>query len=177
MHLPIVLKNLPRVITCLLVVAAAVAVGAAPATKAARAAKRAGKISAQPARLPAAVLEEPAGTVMEVAAIDRARRPAVETAAQQIDGLLEKHWNEHGVEGSDPLTDAQFVRRIYLELAGQIPTFDETMRFLDSRSSSKRADLINELLESPGYVSHTYNFWADILRLSERPQKDLFFEP
>ena len=142
MHLPIVLKNLPRVITCLLVVAAAVAVGAAPATKAARAAKRAGKTSAQPgARLPAAVLEEPAGTVMEVAAIDRARRPAVETAAQQIDGLLEKHWSEHGVEGSDPLTDAQFVRRIYLELAGQIPTFDETMRFLDSKSSSKRADL------------------------------------
>ena len=144
MHLPIVLKNLPRVITCLLVVAAAVAVGAAPATKAARAAKRAGKTSAQPgARLPA-------GTVMEVAAIDRARRPAVETAAQQIDGLLEKHWSEHGVEGSDPLTDAQFVRRIYLELAGQIPTFDETMRFLDSKSSSKRADLIDELSEGQG---------------------------
>ena len=78
MRLPIILKTMPRVITCLLVVAAAVAVGAAPATKAARAAKRAGKISAQPgARLPAAVLEEPAGTVMEVAPIDRARRPAV----------------------------------------------------------------------------------------------------
>ena len=178
MRLPIILKTMPRVITCLLVVAAAVAVGAPPATKAARAAKRAGKTSAQPGtRLPAAVLEEPAGTVMEVAAIDRARRPAVEAASRQIDGLLEKHWHEHGVEGSDPLTDAQFVRRIHLELAGQIPTFDETMRFLDSKSSSKRADLIDELLESPGYVSHTYNFWADILRLSERPQKDLFFEP
>jgi len=178
MRLPIILKTMPRVITCLLVVAAAVAVAAPPATKAARAAKRAGKTSAQPgARLPAAVLEEPAGTVMEVAAIDRGRRPAVEAASRQIDGLLEKHWHEHGVDGSDPLTDAQFVRRIHLELAGQIPTFDETMRFLDSKSSSKRADLIDELLESPGYVSHTYNFWADILRLSERPQKDLFFEP
>jgi len=178
MYVPIVLKTMLRVITCLLVVVAAVAVAAPPATKAARAAKRAEKTTAQPgARLPAAVLEEPAGPVMQVATVDRSRRPAVEAAAQQIDGLLEKHWGEHGVAGSDPLTDAQFVRRIYLELTGQIPTFDETMRFLDSRSSSKRADLVDELLESPGYVSHTYNFWADILRLSERPQKDLFFEP
>ena len=178
MYVPIVLKTMLRVITCLLMVVAAVAVAAPPATKAARAEKRAGKTSAQPgARLPAAVLEPPSVPVMQVATVDRSRRPAVEVAAQQIDGLLEKHWSEHGVAGSDPLTDAQFVRRIYLELTGQIPTFDETMRFLDSRSSSKRADLVDELLESPGYVSHTYNFWADILRLCERPQKDLFFEP
>ena len=178
MHSPTVLKAMQRVITCLLVVAAALAVEAAPATKAARAEKRAEKNSGQPgARLPAAVLEETAGPVMQVASVDRARRPAVEAAARQIDGLLEQHWHEHGVAGSDPLTDPQFVRRIHLELAGQIPTFDDTIRFLDSKSPSKRADLIDELLESSDYVSHTYNFWADILRLCERPQKDLFFEP
>jgi hypothetical protein len=83
----------------------------------------------------------------------------------------------HGVEGSTPLTDAQFVRRIHLELAGRIPTFDETTAFLADTSAAKRADLIDSLLESPDYVSHFYNFWADVLRLCERPQNDLFFEP
>jgi len=124
MHLPTVLKAMQRVITCLLVVAAALAVEAAPAAKAARAAKRAEKTSGPGARLPAAVLEAPAGPVMQVATVDRARRPAVEVAARQIDGLLEQHWLKYGVAGSDPLTDAQFVRRIHLELAGQIPPWN-----------------------------------------------------
>jgi hypothetical protein len=170
---------MPRAVTCLLVLLSLLAVGAKPnatgSAKAARAAKRAGQ--QQPIKLPAAVLEEPTGPVMEVATIDRSRRPQVEEAAGEIDRLLEKRWQEQGVAGSTPLNDAQFVRRIYLELAGRIPTFDETTAFLADTSASKRAALIDDLLESPDFVSHTYNFWADILRLTERPQKDVFFEP
>ena len=148
-------------------------------TTSARAAKRAGKRSAKqpPISLPSAVLEEPTEAVMEVAPIDRSRRPEVAAAAGNIDRLLERHWQEHGARPSEPLRDPQFVRRAYLELAGRIPTFDETTRFLNSKASTKRDDLIENVLESPDYVSHFYNFWADVLRLSERPQKDLFFEP
>ncbi len=191
----------PRIITYLLLMAALLAVGAKPdaatadkpqaakagkqakaenAAKAGKAARRAGKPGAgrqPPIRLPGAVLAEPTGPVMEVAPVDRSLRSEVAEAADQIDGLLEQHWSQHGVAGSDPLNDDQFVRRIFLELAGRIPTFDETVGFMESKSPTKRADLIDELLESPDYVSHFYNFWADILRLSERPQKDLFFEP
>jgi len=167
-------------LTALSLAAAEVAKPAAPSQAAQpAAASRAAKKSKRQAQanLPAAVLKEPQGTIMEVAAIDRTTRPKVTAAAQRIDGLLEKHWQEPQVEPSQPLTDAQFVRRIFLELAGRIPTYDETVRFLDAKSKSKRADLIDSLLESPDYVSHFYNFWADILRLCERPQNDLFFEP
>ena len=171
---------MPRTVTCLLVLSSLLVLGAKPnatgAAKAARAAKRAGQ-QQQPIKLPAAVLKEPTGPVMEVATIDRSRRPQVAEAAGSIDRLLETHWQEHGVAGSTPLNDAQFVRRIYLELAGRIPTFDETVQFLDTKSATKRANLIDDLLESPDSVSHTYNFWADVLRLCERPQNDLFFEP
>jgi hypothetical protein len=142
---------------------------AANRTKPARAAPRSG--------LPAAVTTPPAGPVMKVAAVDAGRRGRVRAEAAKIDAHLAARWQEHAVEPSPPLDDAQFVRRIYLELAGRIPTFDETVPFLDSKSASKRADLIDDLLESPDSVSHTYNFWADILRLAERPQKDVFFEP
>ena len=169
----------PRRLTCLVVLVAVVAAGAAarkPApTASARAAK---KPSKEPTiNLPKAVMAEPSGTIMHVAPVDRAARKDVAAAASRIDTLLQKSWREHKVEPSDRLNDSQFVRRIYLELGGRIPTFDETVRFLDSKSATKRDDLIESLLESPDYVSHTYNFWADILRLCERPQKDLFFEP
>jgi hypothetical protein len=170
---------MPRAVTYLLVLSSLLVLGAKPsatgAAKAARAAKRAGQ--QQAIKLPAAVLTEPTGPVMEVATIDRSRRPQVAEAAGAIDRLLEQHWQKQGVAGSTPLNDAQFVRRIHLELAGRIPTFDETVQFLDTKSATKRADLIDDLLESPDHVSHTYNFWADILRLAERPQKDVFFEP
>jgi hypothetical protein len=87
---------MPRAVTCLLVLLSLLAVGAKPnatgSAKAARAAKRAGQ--QQPIKLPAAVLEEPTGPVMEVAAIDRSRRPQVAEAAGEIDRLLAKHWKE-----------------------------------------------------------------------------------
>lgn len=114
---------------------------------------------------------------MEVAAVDRSARPAVQRAAAEIDKHLATHWQEHGVSPSPPLDDAQFLRRMYLELGGRIPSYDEARRFLASKSKTKRADLIDDLLESPDYVSHFYNFWADILRLLERPQRTLVFEP
>ncbi len=37
--------------------------------------------------------------------------------------------------------------------------------------------LIDSLLETQGYVSHTYNYWADILRLKDRPTNIVFGEP
>ncbi len=129
------------------------------------------------ARLPEAVTKKPPRKVMDVARVDRSTRPAVQAAAGRIDALLEKHWQEHGVKPSRPLDDAGFARRVYLELAGRIPTYDEVVAFLDAKDADKRADLVDRLLESPDYVSHFYNFWADILRLQERPDKHLVLEP
>ncbi len=127
--------------------------------------------------LPESVTADPPSTIMEVAPIDRDRRPAVQQAAAEVDRLLAAHWQEHGVSPSPPLDDAQFLRRISLELGGRIPSYDEARRFLASKAKGKRADLVDDLLESPDYVSHFYNYWADILRLLERPQRTLVFEP
>jgi hypothetical protein len=126
--------------------------------------------------LPQAVLDPP-GRVMDVAKIDAGRRDRVRRDAASIDALLQKSWKAHGVEASEPLDDAAFVRRIHLELAGRIPTYAETVAFLADTASDKRDVLIEKLLASPDYVSHFYNYWADILRLAERPQRTLVMEP
>jgi len=119
----------------------------------------------------------PPQPVMEVAPVARSTRPSMAEAAARIDRLIQTHWNEHGVDPSRPLRDDEFVRRVYLELAGRIPSYDETVRFLTSKAADKRGDLVDDLLESPDYISHFYNFWADVLRLQERPDKHLVLEP
>ena len=62
------------------------------------------------------------------------------------------------------MSDETFVRRIYLDLAGRIPTAAEARAFLESKRQDKRAALIGDLLARESYVSNFYNFWADILR-------------
>ena len=131
----------------------------------------------QRAGLPDVVTAAPPPTIMEVTPLDRSTRPGVQQAAGEIDRLLATSWQEHGVSASPPLNDAQFLRRTYLELGGRIPSYDEARRFLAAKTKTKRADLIDDLLASPDYVSHFYNYWADILRLLERPQRTLVFEP
>lgn len=128
-------------------------------------------------RLPEAVTQQPPHSVMDVAPVDRSTRGAIREAARRIDGLLAGYWQEHGASPSRPLADEAFVRRVYLELGGRIPTHDEAVAFLGSAAADKRGDLVDTLLESPDYVSHFYNFWADILRLQERPDRHLIFEP
>lgn len=131
----------------------------------------------RPPKIPDAVREKAAEPVMTVAPIDRSTRSEVKKAAAQIDAILQDYWKENDAKLGEKANDHEFVRRAYLELAGRIPTIDESKAFLGSTASDKRADLIDDLLESPGYVSHFYNFWADILRLRERPDREIWFEP
>ncbi len=52
---------------------------------------------------------------------------------------------------ADPSTDAEFMRRIYLDLAGHIPTPAESQQFLSSESAQRRSELIDRLLTGPDY--------------------------
>lgn len=65
------------------------------------------------------------------------------------------------------MNDEQFVRRVYLDIGGRIPTYDETVAFLENRSRDKRAQLIDELLDSEAFVSHFFTFLSDLLRIRD----------
>ena len=87
-------------------------------------------------------------------------------AAEKIDALVEAKLKEEGIEPNAPIDEATFVRRAYLDIAGRIPTIEEAENFHGSTYERKREQLIRDLLESDGHVSHAYNFWADILRIN-----------
>ncbi len=85
-----------------------------------------------------------------------------------IDTLVYEKLKELKIRPSGLCTDAEFVRRIYLDLTGLPPSPDEVRAFLaDPRASKdKREALIERLLGSPDYVEHWTNKWADLLQVN-----------
>lgn len=71
---------------------------------------------------------------------------------------------------SDKTTDASFLRRIYLDLAGSIPTAKQTRDFLADTASDKRPKLIDKLLESPRYARHMQVVF-DVMLMERRASK------
>lgn len=78
----------------------------------------------------------------------------------EILGRLEKD----GIPVARRTTDAEFVRRIYLDLAGRIPTPAEYRGFLETSSAGKRDELIERLLNSPDYVNRWSTWLADLVQ-------------
>ena len=97
----------------------------------------------------------------------------VKVSAGRIDSLIKSMYAKHSVEPESLTTDSQFVRRIYLDITGTIPTLQQTRKFLLSKDSEKRTKLIDELLNTEGYVSHNFNYWGNILRLVDRPNNNV----
>lgn len=95
-----------------------------------------------------------------------------QAVAREIDALLAGDWQKQQLSPNPPVNDETFVRRVYLDIAGRIPTLLEARSFLDSREKDKRAKLIDTLLASDGHAQHFFHFWADILRLQTRANGD-----
>jgi hypothetical protein len=85
-------------------------------------------------------------------------------AAKKIDSVLAAHWAKQGVKINPAADDNTLVRRLYIDIVGRIPTSRETEEFLQSKSPTKRQDLITKLMNSEGYVQNSFNYWADVLR-------------
>lgn len=83
----------------------------------------------------------------------------------EIDKLVDANLAKQKIKPTAPVSDEVFIRRIYLDMAGRIPTLKETTEFLADKSTHKRAKLIDELLDSDSYQQSFFNFWADVLRL------------
>lgn len=92
----------------------------------------------------------------------------IKAEAKAIDKILSKTYKKQNVELTGKLEDAILARRIYLSVVGRIPSYDELSSFLANQSNQKKAQLIDELIQSPGYDSQMFNWWADLLRLKSR---------
>ena len=72
---------------------------------------------------------------------------------QRIDQHIQK-----GIKDAAPRSDdAEFLRRVYLNLTGMIPSIEEARAFLADKGADKRVKLVDQLLASEGYGRHLAN--------------------
>jgi hypothetical protein len=89
--------------------------------------------------------------------------PTPAEMAKNVDKRIEAAWKKAAVEPAAPASDAEFVRRAYLDLVGRVPTVSEVRKFLADKRSDRRARLIEKLLESPRFVTHQMTVWRGLL--------------
>ena len=90
----------------------------------------------------------------------------------QIDRLV---WNKLAVLGIVPTSlcdDATFLRRVYINTIGCLPTADEVRRFVADRSDVRRSRLIDEVLRRPEFADYQAGKWADILLVDRKALGD-----
>jgi Protein of unknown function (DUF1553)/Protein of unknown function (DUF1549) len=69
---------------------------------------------------------------------------------------------------SELCTDAEFVRRAYLDLCGMLPPSEDATRFVADPAPDKRARLIDALLERPEYADFWALKWSDVFRSNRK---------
>ncbi|MBQ12377.1 MAG: hypothetical protein CMJ45_12620 [Planctomyces sp.] len=102
-----------------------------------------------------------------VLATTTARADVPVDASSRIDAIIRLDLKKHELHPNPPVSDVQFVRRVYLDVIGRIPTDKELGSFYADTREDRRARLIDELLESPGHESHMFNWLGDMLRVKD----------
>jgi hypothetical protein len=87
---------------------------------------------------------------------------AAELAAL-IDRDIESRLSSEGLQPAEPADDAEFLRRVYLDLHGVIPRRDQAEGFLADSHPAKRARLVDALLASPRYGEYLADVWQAYL--------------
>lgn len=64
-------------------------------------------------------------------------------------------------------SDEEFLRRVYLDLVGVLPTLEEADRFLRDTAKDKRSQLVDDLLERPEHAKYWALKWGDLLRMTK----------
>jgi len=102
----------------------------------------------------AVVADEPAG---KPAATGAPEVPLGEFIDQQI----RQGWSDNEIQASPVAGDEEWVRRVYLDLVGRIPTLTEAREFLADKNPRKRAILVDALLENEDYVRNFTTIWTN----------------
>ncbi|MCP4783122.1 MAG: DUF1553 domain-containing protein [Fuerstiella sp.] len=94
------------------------------------------------------------GAIVVVAGSSPGAADPPHEAAAEIDRLFRAAWDKEEVTPTDDADDAEYLRRLYLDLAGRIPAVSEVRDFLADQSPNKRSHLVDLLLDSPASVRH-----------------------
>src|SRR5688572_442283 len=82
---------------------------------------------------------------------------------QTIDEQVRSAWQREKITPAPKADDSAFLRRIHLDLVGDLPKADEVQKFLADSDPKKREQLIDRLLADPRYATQQMNVWDQVL--------------
>jgi hypothetical protein len=88
---------------------------------------------------------------------------SIEELTSTIDAALEAAWKRDNITPAPPADDAEFLRRVSLDIIGKIPAVAEVEQFLADPAPDKRSRLVDELLHRGAYAQHFANTWRGLL--------------
>src|SRR5476649_518789 len=71
-----------------------------------------------------------------------------------IDHWIKAKWADAQLKPSAKTSDAEYMRRVYLDIVGQIPSLEEAEKFLADKNATKREKLVDALLKDELYADH-----------------------
>lgn len=84
-----------------------------------------------------------------------------------IDDYIFGRMERDGIQPAPISTDPEFLRRVYLDLTGRIPSADQVRSFITDTDPEKRAALVDSLIGSPEFVENDFRFQKSSSRLIE----------
>jgi Protein of unknown function (DUF1549)/Protein of unknown function (DUF1553) len=87
-----------------------------------------------------------------------------------VDARVADNWRDAGLEPSPRSEDSEWLRRVYLDLAGRIPSADQVEAFLADTAADKRGRVADDLLASPDFDRHFATVWTNLLVGRAEPQ-------
>ncbi|MHC4110813.1 MAG: DUF1553 domain-containing protein [Planctomycetota bacterium] len=86
-------------------------------------------------------------------------------ATNDIDNLVIATLRKQGIEPANMCSDEVFIRRVYLDVIGTLPTAQEARTFILDKDPNKRSAIINRLLERDEFADYWAMKWGDLLRV------------
>jgi hypothetical protein len=112
------------------------------------------------------------GLLVAAVAFFASAAPAAPPLHQRIDQEIEKALPDFARLAAPLASDAEFLRRVYLDLVGTIPPATETRAFLSNTSTVKRQQLVDRLLASPDHARRMQEVF-DVLLMERRPDRNI----
>jgi hypothetical protein len=79
-----------------------------------------------------------------------------------IDQQISQGWSDNEVQPSPLATDAEWIRRVYLDIVGRIPSAVEVTAFMSDKDKSRRSKMIDQLLDDSAYVRNWTTIWTNL---------------
>lgn len=88
-----------------------------------------------------------------------------------IDKWIKAKWADAQVKPAPKSSDAEFMRRAYLDIVGEIPSLEEAEAFLADKGANKREKLVDSLVKDDRYADHWADIWSGVIVGFDKDQR------